>query len=132
LHNKVGKKEFRKSLRTNMTQPENMFWQAVRSRNLGVKFRRQHSIGAYVVDFYCAECGLVIEIDGDSHFSAEGMKYDEERSNYLRAARLEIVRYSNIEVMQQLNAVIDDLLQRVSERKKKSRFQRQTSPQPSP
>ena len=115
-----------------MTQPENMFWQAVRSRNLGVKFRRQHSIGAYVVDFYCAECGLVIEIDGDSHFSAEGMKYDEERSNYLRAARLEIVRYSNIEVMQQLNAVIDDLLQRVSERKKKARFQRQTSPQPSP
>ena len=96
----------RKELRKNQTEPEKRFWQAARGKQLGVKFRRQQGIGHYIVDFYCAEQALVIELDGDSHFSDEGKAYDLERDNFLRAKGLRVLRFTNQQVMKELEAVL--------------------------
>jgi very-short-patch-repair endonuclease len=99
-------KNRRSALRKNMTEPEKRFWQAVRNKQLGFKFRRQQGIGRYIVDFYCAELELVVEIDGDSHFDREALTYDKERAEYLTRLGLKIMRFTNYEVMRNLEAVL--------------------------
>ena len=59
-----------------MTEPEKRLWSILRNNQLGVKFRRQHGIGHYIVDFYCPELKLIIEVDGESHFSEDAQAYD--------------------------------------------------------
>ena len=66
-----------------LTPTESKIWQAVRARQLGFKIRRQHPIGKFIVDSYCAEANLVIEIDGDSHAPPEQADYDAERTRWL-------------------------------------------------
>ena len=84
-----------------------MLWTQLRGQQLGVKFRRQHGIGHYIVDFYCSEFQLVIEIDGDSHFSPEAIEKDEQRDAYMRGLGLKIIRVTNIDVMNNLEGVYD-------------------------
>jgi very-short-patch-repair endonuclease len=92
------------ALRKNATQPERILWSILRGRQLGeLKFRRQHPIEPYIVDFYCAEARLVIELDGESHHGRE--TYDEERSKYLRALGLTVFRISNDDVIGNLEGV---------------------------
>ena len=100
-------KEKRQSLRVNSTKPEQVLWTQLRGQQLGVKFRRQHGIGHYIVDFYCSEFQLVIEIDGDSHFSPEAIEKDEQRDAYMRGLGLKIIRVTNIDVMNNLEGVYD-------------------------
>lgn len=64
--------ERRQILRTNATAPEQQLWQVLRNNQLGIKLRRQHGIGHYIADFYCPALKLVIEVDGDSHFTQDG------------------------------------------------------------
>ena len=76
---------------------EKILWRKLRNRQLkGLKFKRQFSIGRYIVDFYCAELKLVIEIDGDSHIGKE--KYDKERENVLKSYGLKVVRFKDDDV----------------------------------
>ncbi len=75
------------------------------------KFLRQKSIAEFIVDFYCAELSLVIELDGDSH--AESIKYDAVRTTALNALGITVVRYSNDDVMRNLEGVYDDLLRKL-------------------
>lgn len=75
------------------------------------KFLRQKPLGAYIVDFYCSELQLVIEIDGDSH--ARQIEYDGERTRFLSSLGLEVVRYANQEVLQNLAGVFSDLSRRI-------------------
>ena len=91
------------------TPAETTLWQKLlRNRQFhGYKFLRQKPIGPYVADFYCAELKLVVEIDGDSH--AEQEAYDAERSAYLARQGIRILRYTNIDVSQQLAGIYDDL-----------------------
>ncbi|WP_082889567.1 endonuclease domain-containing protein [Methylomonas koyamae] len=96
----------RVELRKNPTEPEKRFWQAVRGKQLGVKFRRQHGIGHYIVDFYCPEWQLVVELDGDSHFHPEAQTADTERDGYLQSLGLRVLRFTNQEVMQNLEGVL--------------------------
>jgi very-short-patch-repair endonuclease len=70
-----------RDLRSNLTRPEALLWQHLRGDKLGVRFRRQHRIGSYIADFYCAAANLVVEIDGDSH--AEREEYDANRTWWL-------------------------------------------------
>ena len=88
-------------------------WKEVFSRRqfASYKFLRQKPIEHFIVDFYCAELGWVIEIDGDSH--AEQTKYDEARSALLRQHGLTVFRYENREVMDNISGVYDDLAARV-------------------
>jgi very-short-patch-repair endonuclease len=97
-------------LRKNPTEPEKRFWQAVRGKQLGVKFRRQHGIGHYIVDFYCPEWQLVVELDGDSHFHPEAQTADTERDGYLQSLGLRVLRFTNQEVMQNLEGVLMKVL----------------------
>ncbi len=80
--------------------------QKIRNQQLRVKFRRQHGIGKYIVDFYCPDFQLVIELDGDSHYQEGAQEYDYVRDEFMRAASLRILRFTNIEVMNNLDEVV--------------------------
>nr|WP_255940548.1 endonuclease domain-containing protein [Vibrio campbellii] len=94
-----------------MPKPEEVLWQKIRRKQLGVKFRRQHGIGRYIVDFYCAELSLVIEIDGDSHFSTEGKEKDTKRDAFIEALGIKVLRFTNEEVMKQTESVLERIIQ---------------------
>ena len=102
-------KQIRSQLRTNMPKPEEILWQRIRRKQLGVKFRRQHGIGRYIVDFYCAELNLVIEIDGDSHLSDEGKEKDIIRDAFMEALGIKVLRFTNEEVIKQTESVLERL-----------------------
>jgi very-short-patch-repair endonuclease len=95
--------------RSNPTKAENKIWQEVlRMRQFAqYKFLRQKPIGGYIVDFYCSELRLVIEIDGDGH--AETVEYDAERTKLLNSLGLLVIRYTNDDVLRNIEGVYDDL-----------------------
>ncbi len=107
VFNKPQYKRRRSQLRQQATTPEQRFWYAVRGKQLGVKFRRQHGIGHYIVDFYCPELKLVVELDGDSHFSEAAQRYDAVRDAYIQGVGFRILRFSNADVMQNLEGVLN-------------------------
>lgn len=105
----------KRRLRSNMTGPETRLWFRLRARQFqGLKFRRQHGIGPYIVDFYCPEQSLVIEVDGDSHAGAEQIVQDREREKYLQSRGLRVIRYINDDVVKNLDGVLEDLSAKVS------------------
>ena len=110
LHNLKYQENRRRQLRKNPTEPEKRFWSWVRGKQLGTKFRRQHGIGQYIVDFYCAEFGLIIEIDGDSHYTEDAKEYDNERTAFLQSKGYQVVRFTNLEVMQNKEGVLTKLM----------------------
>jgi very-short-patch-repair endonuclease len=85
----------RKELRNNSTSAESVLWNMLKSHNIcGLKFRRQHSVGPYILDFYCPQIKLAIELDGEVHKGQE--VYDEQRSYYLtKVAHISVVRFEN-------------------------------------
>jgi len=84
-----------------MSKPEQVLWYFLRKRQLnGVKFRRQVSVGKYIIDFYSFEKKLAIEVDGDGHFlTDEKIKYDKERTIFLEKLGISILRFYNTDVM---------------------------------
>ncbi len=108
IFHSTSNREFRRSLRRTMTPAEVFFWKLVRGRLFrGLKFRRQAGVGPYVVDFYCPATKLVIEIDGDSHFTADGVRHDQIRTHYLEAMGLTVLRFTNADVLERSVAVLD-------------------------
>ena len=99
-HNQLQQKELRRELRTNGTIAEATLWQMLKSRQIeGFKFRRQFGIGPYILDFYCPELRLCIELDGQPHFTPEGYEYDLHRTEYLnRFHGIQVMRFENIDV----------------------------------
>jgi len=86
----------RKELRNNGTAAEAVLWKHLQGRQLlGKKFRRQHSISRYIVEFFCVECDIAIELDGARHFSELGEEYDAERTRFLEAQGIVILRFEN-------------------------------------
>ena len=100
-------------LRKNMTKEERHLWYDFLKR-LPVTFNRQKVIGRYIVDFYCAEKKLAIELDGTQHFLEDGKRVDMERDAYLRSVGLTILRYSNRDINQQFTRVCNDILQHLA------------------
>jgi very-short-patch-repair endonuclease len=96
--------------RNNPTPAEKKLWFEVlcRKRFEGYKFTRQKPLGGYIVDFYCSKLQLVIEIDGDTH--AENTEYDEMRTNILKQYGLKVLRYTNRDVMNNIEGVYQDLM----------------------
>ena len=120
----AGHLDLKRRLRSNMTGPEAQLWSRLRARQLqGLKFRRQHGIGPYIVDFYCPEQSLVIEVDGDSHADANQILKDRQREKYLQSLGLHVIRYINDDILKNLDGVMEDLAERLSPRS--------TSPRPS-
>lgn len=98
-----------KTLRKNLTDAERWLWQRLRNRELsGWKFRRQHSIGPYIVDFVCIEKRLVIELDGGQH--VENLESDAKRSEYLKEKGYRILRFWNNDVLREGEAVLNVIL----------------------
>lgn len=96
-------------LRQPQTPAEQKLWSHLRNRQLdGFKFRRQHPIDRFIIDFYCAEAKLCIEIDGDSH--AEQIDYDQARTEYLTERGYTMIRYTNREVFGQIEAVSQNIV----------------------
>ena len=91
--------------------PEAALWRDLRGRRLqGFKFRRQHPIGPYFVDFYCHEARLAVEVDGGGHAETEQAKYDEERTAALRAEGTRLVRFWNHDVLRRRDEVVAEIL----------------------
>jgi very-short-patch-repair endonuclease len=107
IFNRKNLKPRRKDLRNNMTFAEVLLWIELKQSKLaGRKFRRQQSVGYYIVDFYCPEENLIIELDGAGHFSEEGKKYDEARTKYLESLNLRVIRFENDEVLLDMENVL--------------------------
>lgn len=103
IHNLVNKKQVRKKLRSSATPQEIILWSRLKKNQLGYKFRRQHSIGMYIVDFYCSEKKLVIEIDGSQHIDNS---YDIQRDAYLKDLGFKILRFWDNDVNNNLDGVL--------------------------
>ena len=71
IFNQTPTKEFRKDLRNNISKSERLLWSRIRNKQIGYRFRRQYGIGNYIVDFYCPELRLIIEVDGIGHITPE-------------------------------------------------------------
>ena len=98
--------EFAKSMRHTATDAEHLMWQVLRAKNfMNLKFRRQHVIKPYIVDFYCHE----IELDGSQHGTDDAVEYDAERTKFLEALGLTVVRYWNHDVLGRMDVVLEDL-----------------------
>ncbi len=105
-----------KKLRENMTGAERKLFEQLSKNKLGVRFRAQHPIWLYVVDFYCHRAKLVIEIDGDIHFNEEAQKADDERAKAIEDLGLKVIRFTNEEVFKNLEEVIAEITKLVNER----------------
>ncbi len=110
IYNKSELKNRRQILRNNQTKTEEKLWQYLKNKYMNnLKFRRQYSFGYYIVDFYCKEKKLVIEIDGDSHFTEEGKEYDKQRSFYLESLGLKVLRFTNNEIHENFEEVLEKI-----------------------
>jgi len=103
-------KQKRKDLRNKPTRAEAFLWGYLKgSKFEGRKFRRQTSINSFIVDFYCPEENLVIELDGEPHFEEEQIKYDKERTKKLEELGLKVIRFQNQDVLYTLDYVLDEI-----------------------
>ena len=96
-------------LRVAMTGAEKKLWSGLRKDQLGVAFRRQHPIGKYVLDFYCASLGLVIELDGGHHEEVKQAGRDQIRTNWLSTQGLVVIRFWNNDVLTNLSGVLQTI-----------------------
>ena len=110
IYNNPKKKERRRELRNEGTAAEAVLWTYLQKRQLlGKKFRRQYSIGPYVVDFYCPDCSLIIELDGAKHFSMLREDYELERTRYLQKQGLHILRFENRVLRENAESVLETI-----------------------
>lgn len=108
-------KERSDRLRNNMTDAERRLWSKIRMRQLkGCHFYRQKPIGDYIVDFYCPKAKLVIEVDGGQHLSEEGAESDRFRDEYLRSLDLKVLRFTNAQVMKNVDEVVESIIENMS------------------
>ena len=102
-----------KSLRKEGTNDENILWQKLRNKKLGVKFRRQHPIDMFIVDFYAPSLKLVIELDGSPHTIKENKEYDAMRTDYLECKYVRVLRFWNSEVERNLEEILNKIKEEI-------------------
>ena len=90
--------------------PETLLWRVLRTRPHGLKFRRQHPLGPYVADFYCASAKLVIEVDGESHRMGDRPRRDGLRDAWMREQSLRVARFAASDVMHDMESVVTAIL----------------------
>ena len=93
-----------------MTRSEEILWRFLRNRRLnGYKFRRQHCLNGYIVDFYCSEYNLAVELDGGIHSIKDIREYDSIRTTYLKKIRINLIRFKNHEVFENTEIVLQKI-----------------------
>src|SRR5512147_1111061 len=105
-----------REMRHPQTPAEATLWHALRNRKTGFKFRRQHPIYRFIIDFYCAKAKLLIEIDGESHLEPSQEEYDKARTEYLEELGYKVIRFTNNDVRFNLNEVANKILQTIEVR----------------
>jgi very-short-patch-repair endonuclease len=106
-----------RQLRSKMTKSEFKVWNFLKGKNvLGARFRAQHPIGTYIVDFFCFRINLVIEIDGKIHDSENQRAYDSERTEVLKKWGIDIIRFTNYQVMNKFYFVQNEIVKEVQTR----------------
>ena len=101
-------KEHARSLRKSMTKEESLLWYKCLCR-MKFRFRRQYIVGNYIVDFYCHQAKLVVELDGSQHCDPKQLEYDRNRTAYLESQGLHVVRFSNMDVLQRFRDVCETI-----------------------
>jgi len=110
VHTRKELKGYRKSLRDNMTPAEAFLWNFLKAKKLeGKRFTRQHSVGSYIVDFYCASEKLIIELDGEVHLNSTTELKDLKRTKYLESLGFRILRFENKMVFDFLPSVLKEI-----------------------
>lgn len=102
-------------MRREKTKAEKILWEKLRNKNLGVRFRRQHPVDMFILDFYAPEIELAIELDGSIHKMKENKEYDKERENYLRSKYIEVIRFWNSEVETDLENTLKTIKEKIQE-----------------
>ena len=98
------------SLRENLTEAEVYLWEKLKANQFySLKFRRQHPIGIYIVDFYCHKQKLIIELDGAYHNNKEQIENDQERTDFLNFQGLKVIRFTNEQVLIQIDFVLNEI-----------------------
>lgn len=129
INNLKHLKARRKELRNNLTPAEAALWTLLKSKQLdGRKFRRQHSGGNYILDFYCPAERLVVELDGRHHFTEEGARYDAVRTAYLANVNIHVVRFENRLVFEMPGWVLEEIRRNFRSITTPSRHSRDTRP----
>ena len=122
-----------REMRHPQTPAEATVWRYLRNRNQGFKFRRQHAIVRFIIDFYCAELKLCIEIDGDTHVEIDQQEYDTARTEYLELLGRKVIRFTNEDVRYNIQGVVHAIREICNElHGKKSSNMTRPSPLPSP
>ncbi|MFA5135435.1 MAG: endonuclease domain-containing protein [Patescibacteria group bacterium] len=116
IYNTHSMKQRRQALRNSAPRAEVVLWRYLKDKQLaGYKFRRQYSVGGYVLDFYCPRLRLGIEVDGPSHYiSKEAIEYDKQRQKYIESFGIRIVRVTNQDVYRNIAGVIELLMKIIS------------------
>jgi len=102
-------------LRQEETKAEKILWQKLRNKKLGIKFRRQHPIDMYILDFYAPDIKLAIELDGSPHREKENKEWDKERTYYLNWKGVSVLRFWNSEVESDLNNTLEKIQKKIKE-----------------
>ena len=102
-----------RELRKKSTKEENLLWFRF-LRRYPVRFHRQYVVGNYIVDFYCHKAKLVVELDGSQHYDPQTIKKDTERTTYLESQGLQVLRFSNLDVLQRFQSVCERIHETVS------------------
>ncbi|OIP97997.1 hypothetical protein AUK40_02140 [Candidatus Wirthbacteria bacterium CG2_30_54_11] len=105
-----------RELRHDMTEAELLVWKYLKNRQLaGLKFRRQVGVGRFILDFYCPEKQLAVELDGGHHGSENALVYDAMRTKYLESRGIKVLRFWNSEVMGNVDGVLERIVEIVRE-----------------
>ena len=107
-----------KELRKNLTEAEKSLWTKLKGNQInGLRFKRQHPIGKFIVDFYCHKASLVIELDGSIHNELEVAERDKGREYELERLGLKVVRFTNKEVLENIEKVVENIISTANMRK---------------
>lgn len=108
--------KYAKEHRHDPTSAEAILWESLKNKQLfGYKFRREHPVGCYIIDFYCLQKRLAIEIDGGYHFTLEQQIYDAHRTYEINRMGLHEIRFNNNEVFNNLQCVLDKIMEKIDQ-----------------
>ena len=110
IYNLSYLKKNRKILRNNSTSAEAVLWKYLKDSQLdGKKFRRQHSVGNFIMDFYCPSEKLNVELDGAGHYTSEGLENDKVRDEFINQLGIKIIRFENKLIFENINSVLEKI-----------------------
>lgn len=118
VYNRESEKYKRRMLRKNMPQPEVILWSKLKEKGLdSYRFRRQYSVGKFVIDFYCPKLKLAVEVDGDSHFVEGSNERDRERQKIIETFGITFLRFTNKEINENIDGVLSKIMEFIREAK---------------